>query len=193
MNNHYKIFLYIICLILLGSFTDTNNHTLREHNPYRNLIQGGGGFRVCIEEDAIRYQLDWAKANNFGGVDIAFVYPQLGAKPGPKWLSEEWSAKCKYAKQYADKIGLGCDFTFGTVWPFGGSIVSEQDAFKIFGGLSPQRMEKSWELSYETKPAYVLNHLDSNAFQRYADKVGGALKEALQGQTNTHILRFMGS
>lgn len=139
-------------------------------------------FSGIIDEETIRYQLDWAKNNNFGGVEIAFVYPLLDSKPGPKWLSPEWSEKCKYAKKYAEQIGFSCDFTFGTVWPLGGSIVSEKDASKVFGGLSAQRMEKSWELNYESKPAYVLNHLDKRAFQHYAEKVGAALKDALNGK-----------
>jgi hypothetical protein len=120
------------------------------------------------------------KASGFGGVEIAFLYPQPGAEPGPEWLSPEWSAAVADAKQYAESIGLGCDFTFGSAWPFGGSIVDERDASRTFTGLSRQRLEKSWEVP-RGKPLYVLNHLDRQALERYSEKLGAALKDALAG------------
>jgi hypothetical protein len=120
--------------------------------------------------------------------------------PGPKWLSKDWTKLVAFTKRYADKIGLGCDFTFGSLWPFGGSIVKRQDASRDFKGLSPQRLENSWESapgqetgasrirgtrhrdSYINKKFYVLNHLDRHAFARYAKKMGKALAPALKGK-----------
>src|SRR4030043_406932 len=138
-------------------------------------------FSGLIEEPVIRYQLDWVKANNFGGVEIARVYPLPDSKPGPVWLSEEWTQIVLYTKEYATSIDLGCDFTFGTAWPFGGSIVDEKDAARNFKGLSSQRLEKSWENSAGS-PEFILNHLDKNALKRYARKIGKALKPALKGK-----------
>ncbi|MCY4543823.1 MAG: glycosyl hydrolase, partial [Gemmatimonadetes bacterium] len=83
----------------------------------------------------------------------------------------------------ADRLGIGCDFTFSTSWPFGGSIVPEEDAGQVFGGPATQRLEKSWELSYYGR-GRILNHLDAGAFSRYAEQVGGALKPALRGTTS---------
>ena len=42
---------------------------------------------------------------------------------GPRWLGPEWAELVTNAKRYADRLGLGCDFTFGTLRPFGGSFV----------------------------------------------------------------------
>ncbi|MEO0206656.1 MAG: glycosyl hydrolase, partial [candidate division WOR-3 bacterium] len=111
--------------------------------------------------------------------ELAFMYPLPNSEPGPKWLSEKWSELVVYAKAYAKKIGLGCDFTFGTAWPFGGSFIEEKDASKNFYGLSSQRLEKSWEIPH-SKPSYILNHLDHNALERYAEKMGRALEPALK-------------
>ena len=136
-------------------------------------------FSGVIREADIRPQLDWLNQNGFGGVELAWVYPQEGAAPGPKWLSMEWAQKVAYAKRYAGTLGMGCDFTFGTSWPFGGSSVPEQDASQVFGGLSTQRLEKSWEWPVE---GYLLNHLDHHALEHYAQTLGAALAPALEGE-----------
>lgn len=141
-------------------------------------------FSGEIKEEAITFQLDWLKRNNFGGVEIAWVYPLPNSKPGPKWLSKEWSEKVSFAKKYADKIGLGCDFTFGSLWPFGGSIVRKQDASRIFDGLSPHRLKHSWEQPHK-KPGYILNHLDKSALEHYSKIIGTALSEALKGSPSS--------
>ena len=136
-------------------------------------------FSGPIREEDVRAQLDWLKANGFGGVEIAWIYPLPGSEPGPGWLSGEWSRTVAYAKGYAQKIGLGCDFTFGTLWPFGGSIVEERDASRTFQGLSPQRLGRSWE-ERDSPPGFILNHLDRGALERYAKKMGSGLSEALK-------------
>ena len=136
-------------------------------------------FSGKIDPRVIEYQLDWCKKNNFGGVELAWVYPLPNSEPGPEWLSEELGRIVAYAKEYATKIGLGCDFTFGTVWPFGGSFIDEKDASRNFYGLSTQRLEKSWEMPY-SKPGYILNHLDHNALERYGEKVSRFLEPGLK-------------
>ncbi len=137
---------------------------------------------VCapIEEKDVRHQLDWLAANGFGGVEIAWVYALPDAAPGPTWLSPEWSRAVAETKRYADSIGLGCDFTFGTLWPFGDSQVPEGDASRTFSGLSEQRIRRSWEQPGK-EPSFVLNHLDRGALERYAARVSAALRPGLTG------------
>ncbi len=135
-------------------------------------------FNVELREEDIRSQLDWVKANGFGGVELAFIYPIAGQKRGPDFLSLEWSQKVAYAKRCCESLGLGCDFTFGTLWPFGGTFVSESDAAQRYDGPSPQKPGRSWELPKEGR---ILNHLDRQAFGRYAERMGGALRDALSG------------
>jgi len=138
-------------------------------------------FSNQIKPADIRFQLDWLKKNNFGGVEIAWVYPLPNHPRGPKWLSREWSQLVSFTKQYADHIGLGCDFTFGSFWPFGGSIVNKKNSSRTFKGLSKQRLYHSWESAYSTKPGYILNHLDKSALEHYAQVMGRALAGALKG------------
>lgn len=114
----------------------------------------------------------------FGGVEIAWVYPQPEEESGVKWLSPEWSRLVAHASSHAASIGLGCDFTFGTLWPFGGTFVPAEDAALNHDGPSPQRLLKSWELPEE---GLILNHLDATALGRYATIMAAALAPALTG------------
>jgi hypothetical protein len=135
-------------------------------------------FSNEIKKDDIKYQLDWLKKNNFGGVEIAWVYPQPGMPRGPKWLSKEWSNLVAYAKSYCDEIGLGCDFTFGTLWPFGGTMIGPAEASKTFDGVSTARLDRSWE---EPEQGLILDHLDQCALEKYSETMAAALAPALQG------------
>ncbi len=125
-------------------------------------------------EEDVKFQLDWLEEMGFGGVEIAWVYPLPSSKPGPKWLSKEFSSIVSFTKRYANSIGLSCDFTFGTLWPFGGSIVAPEDASMTYKGPSSQRLRKSWE-ARECPEGLILNHLDKTAVRRYCEKIASAL------------------
>jgi hypothetical protein len=144
-------------------------------------------FNVELRDEDIESQLDWVRANGFGGVELAFIYPLPEHKRGPDLLSPEWSQKVAYAKRCCESLGLGCDFTFGTLWPFGGTFVSEADASQRFDGPSPQRLGRSWELPEEGR---ILNHLDREAFRRYADSMFAGLTAAFGNPQITPITQI---
>ena len=151
-------------------------------------------FATEIKKPDVKYQLDWAKKNNFGAVEIAWVYPlyryqemynRLYDRQYPKdttaqkWLSPEWSEVVAYTKSYADSIGLGCDFTFGSAWPVAGSNIGKEHTTKVYGDTSfRQTLTFAWTWP-DTQ--LVINHLDSEAFYRFAEPIGKALKESLKG------------
>lgn len=146
-----------------------------------------------MKRDDVARQLDWLKEQGFGGVEVAWVYPlnipryarfypwigdaaRARVEPRPEWLSAEWSDLVAFAKEYAGTIGLGCDFTFGSAWPFGDTGVSPADAAKVWGDPSfRQENIISWEYP---KKGLVLDHLSRPAFERYAERMGEALSKA---------------
>ncbi len=140
-------------------------------------------FSGELRKEDIRAQLAWLEKTGFGGVEIAWIYPLPAAKPGPRWLSEEWTERVAFTKHTAQELGLGCDFTFGSLWPFGGSSVTEEDASRTYRGLSDQRLRKSWEEPH-APPGYILNHLDRKALARYAEALAPAFGPALAGKTS---------
>lgn len=151
-------------------------------------------FATEIRKPDIKYQLDWLKENNFGGVEISWIYPlnryhRMYLKhhnrnhppdsSAQKWLSEEWSDIAAYTKAYADSIDMGCDFTFGSAWPIGDSYVPKEDGTIIYGDTSfKQMITFSWEWPLHGR---VINHLDSNAFYRMADRISAGLTQAFKG------------
>ena len=141
-------------------------------------------FSCPIEKKEVERQIKWLKDNNFGGAEISFIYPLPSKESGVEWLSEKWSELVLFAKKTAEKYDLHLDFTLGTVWPFGGSIVPEEDASKTFFGLSEQRLDRAWDIR-EKGAGYILNHLDKNVVKRYFDRITSALKPALEeGETS---------
>jgi hypothetical protein len=155
-------------------------------------------FATEIKKSDVQYQLDWAKENNFGGVEIAWVYPLYRYQDmyarnygrhypkdttAQKWLSDEWSAIVAFTKQYADSIGLACDFTFGSAWPVAGSNISRENTTQIYGDTSfRQLLTFAWTYP-DTQ--WVINHLDSLAFKQFAEPVGKALREPLKGSKSS--------
>src|SRR5688572_17341058 len=118
-------------------------------------------FATEIKKPDIKYQLDWAKENNFGGVEIAWVYPlhryqDMYAKKygrfypkdttAQKWLSPEWVDVVTYTKRYCDSIDLACDFTFGSAWPVAGSNIGRAHTTQVYGDTTfRQTLTFAWE------------------------------------------------
>jgi len=127
-----------------------------------------------------RAQLQWLRDQGFGGVEVAFVYPPGGDTSHARlpWLGAAWSAAVATAARQCDSLGLGFDATFGTLWPFGDSTVPPEDASMQFGdSVASARMRLTWE---HPRRGRVLNHLDREAFGRYARRMGDALEAALR-------------
>jgi hypothetical protein len=94
-------------------------------------------------------------------------------------LSPQWSELVSYAKQYAEQIGLGCDFTFGSAWPFGDSQVRKEDAESMFDAPElEQKIRDHWDYQEDAR---VIDHLSRRAFDHYAERTGKALAPALRG------------
>lgn len=136
----------------------------------------------------IAQQLRWVCAQGFGGVELAWLHPgwleeEEDDKRRPAWLRREWRELVSYTKSEADALGLGCDFTFGSCWPFGGSWVTAEEAVETFDGLSEQRLHGSWEEPMHGA-CFVVNHLSAAALARYARPLLEALGPALEGSTS---------
>ena len=146
-------------------------------------------FSSDIDKKDVRDQLVWLRDHDFGGVEIAWIYPYGldSTTAHPDFLSPEWAESVNYAKKVADSLGLGCDFTYGTLWPFSDVDLPDGDQtrnyFENDGCLNGETAESArrgytWDF---TREARILNHLDHNAFYRYADKMNQGLAEAYQG------------
>lgn len=146
-------------------------------------------FASMIDKASITDNLVWLKNNGFGGVEIAWVYPLNRMKKDTvhytsrqEWLSPEWTEMVVFAKHCADSLKIGCDFTFGSLWPFGDTKVPFREAtMNMTDPKWRQEIAASWD--YPRK-GYVLDHLNRKAFVNYAERTGNALKPALRGSTS---------
>lgn len=133
-------------------------------------------FASMIKEEDVKFNLDWLKTNGFGGVEIAWVYPlnrfnlaDTTYTPRQEWLSPDWNRIVDYTIRYADSIGLGCDLTFGTLWPFGDSHVTFEQATQHYGDETwRQTITRSWE---HPKSGYVIDHLTPKNYLPYFDRL----------------------
>lgn len=134
-----------------------------------------------IDTNDVREQLIWLKEHEFGGVEIAWIYPMFcdSTTPHPEFLSEEWARPVVAAKHIADSLGLGCDFTFGTMWPFADVDLPDGDQTRnYFDSIEIARRPLVWD---HPKEARIINHLNKAVFERYAAKMNQGLQEAYKG------------
>ncbi len=174
-------FLFLL-FIFSGVYAQTQNNFYTDSRPYTRWWW----FADVIDKSSVRDNLVWLKNNGFGGVEIAWVYPlnrmnkdTINYTPRQEWLSKEWSEITAYAKQTCDSLGLGCDFTFGTLWPFGDSDVPFEEAtMNLKEKEWRQEITASWEYP---KKGYVIDHLNRKALYNYGGRIANALKPALKG------------
>jgi hypothetical protein len=197
--NLLKFLVLIFCLPLLGINNIADNPKGKSTTPnkfYRTSkpLARWFWFATKIKPSDVKFQLDWAKRNQFGGVEIAWVYPLYRYNPiyalisnrqypmdtsAQEWLSQDWTDIVAYTKRYADSIELACDFTFGSAWPTAGLNIDKQHGTQIYGDTSfSQMLTFSWAYPQNMR---VINHLDSNAFKLFVDPFQTAMKEVLKG------------
>ncbi len=182
---HLKVFVFVAVMAGLYSCQSTEKHqsekfeitAYKDGRPYTRWWWHAMKF---TKED-VREQLIWLRDQGFGGVEISFIYPVNRDPEGERfeWLGEEWQQMLVYAKHCADSLGLGCDFTYGTLWPFGGTFVDDEDRTRVWiDSAYKQPLRLSW-----THPdtGNVLNHMSSEAFRRYAEVMSPALAPAMKG------------
>ncbi|MBQ4377472.1 MAG: hypothetical protein II793_07235 [Bacteroidales bacterium] len=139
-------------------------------------------FSQEIDTNDVRDQLIWLKEHEFGGVEIAWIYPMFldTARAHSEFLSEEWAVPVNFAKRIADSLGLGMDYTYGTMWPFSDVDLADGDQTRnYFDSVEIAERPLTWD---HPKMARILNHLDKEAFGRYADHMDQGLKVAYKGR-----------
>ena len=141
-------------------------------------------FADPIKKEDISFQIEWIAANGFGGVEIAWVYPSNFSEPPEHFLSTGWADLVHFAYQECIKNNLVCDFTFGTLWPFGGSFVTPEFASRTWKGLSTQEIRKSWESAYNKDAKPVLDHLNHRAMEFYAEHILSGFNNILKDRSN---------
>jgi alpha-L-rhamnosidase len=90
-------------------------------------------FGTSVEKPEILRELQQMKADGIGGVELAFVYPQVLDAPAKglindPFLSPAMLGNVRYAQSEARKLGLRVDVTLGSGWPYGGPATTLEEA-----------------------------------------------------------------
>ncbi len=90
-------------------------------------------FGVAVEKPEILRELQQMKADGIGGVELAFVYPQVVDDPSKGLVNEPFVSpkmldNVRYAQTEARKLGLRVDVTLGSGWPYGGPATTLAEA-----------------------------------------------------------------
>ena len=90
-------------------------------------------FGIAVEKPEILRELQQMKADGIGGVELAFVYPQVVDNPAKglvnqRFLSQAMLDNVAYAQAEARKLGLRVDVTLGSGWPYGGPATTLAEA-----------------------------------------------------------------
>jgi hypothetical protein len=173
------VLIFFLALMMISPFITAQNKRLSDKHslsgdsrPYARYWW----FASEIQPEDVRYNLDWLKKHGFGGVELAWVYPlnrfyraDTSYTPRQEWLSYEWADIVEYTIRYADSVGLGCDLTFGTLWPFGDTYVPFDQATQKYGEPEwRQQIRLSWQ---HPKVGYVVDHLTPAHYRPYFDRL----------------------
>jgi hypothetical protein len=90
-------------------------------------------FGTAVEKPEILRELQQMKADNIGGAELAFVYPEVLDDPAKglinyPFLSPPMLDAVTYAQSEARKLGLRIDVTLCSGWPYGGPDTTLQEA-----------------------------------------------------------------
>jgi len=90
-------------------------------------------FGLAVEKPEIRRELEQMKADGIGGVELAFVYPQVLDDPAKglvnePFLSEPMLDNVAYAASEGRRLGLRVNVTLGSGWPYGGPATTPAEA-----------------------------------------------------------------
>ncbi len=90
-------------------------------------------FGLAVEKPEIRRELEQMKVDGIGGVELAFVYPQVVDDPAKKlvngpFLSGPMLDNVAYAASEGRRLGLRVDVTLGSGWPYGGPATTLAEA-----------------------------------------------------------------
>jgi len=90
-------------------------------------------FGTAVEKPEILRELQQMKADGIGGVELAFVYPQVLDDPAKGLINDPFVGPAmldsvRYAQSEARKLGLRVDVTLGSGWPYGGPATTLEEA-----------------------------------------------------------------
>ena len=122
-----KLRLTILIIILISFSAIKAQESFNTAKPWTYWFWMGN----AVDKENISEQLDEMSAAGMGGVHIIPIYGARGWEDKFKsFLSEDWMEMVSFTIKEAGNHQMGVDISLGTGWPFGGAMVSQEDAAK---------------------------------------------------------------
>lgn len=130
----------------------------------------------AVDSAGLDYNLSELAKAGIGGVEITPIYGVKGNDANDiPYLSPRWMRMLRYVETRGAQLGIETGMATGTGWPFGGPLVTEEDAAKkIFFdanqdatlGLTKQKVKRA----APGGEGYVIDHFDREAVARYFER-----------------------
>lgn len=147
----------------------------QESKPYTRWWWLGS----AVDEEGLRYNLEEMAKAGIGGVEITPIYGVQGNDRNEiPYLSPRWMQMLKFTETEGKRLGIQTDMATGTGWPFGGPLVSEQDAatkavFKTVDGKTTVEVGKTKQKVKRAAPGgegFVIDHFSREAVAHYLER-----------------------
>lgn len=108
-----------------------------------------------------------------GGVEITPIYGVQGNDANDiPFLSPRWMRMLKYVEDRGEELGIETNMATGTGWPFGGPLVTKEDAAKKIMFDEHQEATMGWTGQKVKRAApggegFVIDHFDRDAVAHY--------------------------
>ena len=143
MHKHLRRFLMIGCATAVSAFAlfaaaacgqtslESIQKSFQSPPDDARIMMRWWWFGPCGTKPEIERELGVMKEAGIGGVELATVYPLAldgnGIKNFP-FLSDEHIDAVRFAAEKARELGMRCDVTLGSGWPYGGPMVPIEHA-----------------------------------------------------------------
>ena len=147
----------------------------QESKPYARWWWLGS----AVDKEGLTYNLEEMAKAGIGGVEITPIYGVQGNDNNEiQYLSPKWMQMLKHTEAEGKRLGIQVDMATGTGWPFGGPLVSVEDAatkaiFKTDGGKTTVEVSKTKQKVKRAAPGgegFVIDHFSKDAVARYLER-----------------------
>ncbi len=147
----------------------------QESKPYARWWWLGS----AVDKLGLTYNLEEMAKAGIGGVEITPIYGVQGNDSNEiPYLSPRWMQMLKHTEAEGKRLGIQIDMATGTGWPFGGPLVSVEDAatkavFKQENVKVSVEISKTKQKVKRAAPGgegFVIDHFSHEAVKRYLQR-----------------------
>jgi hypothetical protein len=130
----------------------------------------------AVDSVGLDHQLTAFAKAGIGGVEITPIYGVKGNDANDiSYLSPRWMHMLKYVETRGTELGIETNMATGTGWPFGGPLVTRDDAAKKIAfdaeghatvGLTDQKVKRA----APGGEGFVIDHFDHDAVAHYLER-----------------------